>query len=263
MKKIFNSPFRVTQAFGVNPTYYQRISKGQLKAHEGIDLVPTNSDWRIYSFPYKGIVVKDIDMKERGGAYGIHATVWYPEIKKAFMYCHLSENYVYLNQELPPSFLIGKMGDTGNTDGAHLHLNMFEVSTAGIRLNGNNGYLGGLDPYSFLVEDVPVNQPPEDDMPKYLKDLFNEKNINPDTQEGAVRDLFDKGIKYDALKGDLDNCNAANKQQAELIDALRKDVDKLTKQLAESLKNIPNSPELSTNELLHLLVKKLGKFLPQ
>lgn len=147
MIRVFNSPFKVTQKFGVNRIYYAQFD---LEGHEGLDLVPTGFDWSVYSLPYRGQVVKDIDMESKGGAYGIHCTIWYPEIGEAWMYCHLRSNSTYEGQQLDPETNIGQMGDTGNTEGAHLHINRFKVNSLGYRLNRNNGFLGGIDPLPFL-----------------------------------------------------------------------------------------------------------------
>ena len=152
MRKVFNSPFKVTQAFGVNTEYYKQFG---LRAHEGLDVIPTTGDWSVYSLPFKGIVVKDIDMAGKGGNYGVHVTIWYPDIKEAWMYCHLASNSLFLNQEIAPTSYIGVMGGTGNTTGPHLHLNRFKVDVNGLRLNKENGYLGGIDPLPGLEEPLP------------------------------------------------------------------------------------------------------------
>lgn len=166
--KIFNSPFKVTQTFGNKliidgKDYYAQFG---LDGHEGLDLVPTTSDWTIYSLPYPGQVVKDIDMGDKGGAYGNHCTIWYKEINEAWMYCHLSSNKVYVDQEIPPVYPLGTMGASGNTMGAHLHINRFEVDARGYRQNRNNGYLGGIDPLEFLTKHSPPEEETDEDPSK-------------------------------------------------------------------------------------------------
>ena len=44
--KPFKNGYKITQLFGNNPTYY---SQWGFKAHEGIDLIPTDSDWNTHS----------------------------------------------------------------------------------------------------------------------------------------------------------------------------------------------------------------------
>lgn len=162
----------------MNKAYY---SKFGLQGHEGLDLIPTGADWSVYSLPYKGQVVRDIDMESKGGAYGVHTTVFYPDIKEAWMYCHLKSNSVYEGQELDPSTYLGQMGDTGNTFGAHLHVNRFKVDSRGYRLNKDNGFLGGIDPLPFLQQDLtppapaPTSAPPAGDVQskrQIIKDVY-------------------------------------------------------------------------------------------
>jgi hypothetical protein len=147
MRKIFNSDFKVTQLFKNNPAYYAQFG---LAGHEGLDVVPTTSDWAIHALE-DGVVVRDED-NPRSGAYGIYVTIWSPTLNKATQYCHLSSNIVSFNQQVKKGEKIGTMGSTGNTNGAHVHLNLFETNTDGIRLNKDNGYNGGIDPLPFLNE---------------------------------------------------------------------------------------------------------------
>src|SRR3990167_6268314 len=114
MKKIFNSPFRVTQAFSVNADYYKQFG---LKGHEGLDLVPSASDWTIISPLDEGGVVKDIDDPKQGGAYGITCTIWYPKAKIALQFCHMSKNDLKVGDTVALGQTIGTMGFTGNTQG--------------------------------------------------------------------------------------------------------------------------------------------------
>jgi len=183
MIKVFNSPFNITQKFGINPQIYK---KWGLNGHEGLDLVPTTSDWTVFSLPYKGKVVKDVDMKEKGGNYGNHTTIWYPDIEEAWMYIHLSSNKVYEGQEIDPSTNIGTMGATGNTTGAHLHLNRFKVDARGYRLNKTNGFLGGIDPLTFLQKDIglPVEEQEDEYKLKGIKILDEYRNVRKAGPEG-------------------------------------------------------------------------------
>ncbi len=149
----FNSKFKVTQPFGVNQEYYKEFG---LTAHEGIDLVPTGTTWDILCLE-DGIVITDQD-NPLSGVYGIFLTVWHPSIGKATQYCHLKENYVTNGDHVSKGQKLGFMGNTGNTSGAHLHLNLFETDPNGFRLNRDNGYLGGIDPLPFL-EETSTSQP--------------------------------------------------------------------------------------------------------
>ena len=145
MRNVFKSNHRVTQKFNERPDYYKQFG---LKGHEGIDLVPTGSDWTVLCLA-DGVVVKDVE-NPKSGAYGNNVTVWHPTLRKATQYCHLKENNVSLGESVSEGQLIGIMGKTGNTSGTHLHLNLFETDENGVRLNRDNGYFGGIDPLPFL-----------------------------------------------------------------------------------------------------------------
>lgn len=209
MKEVFKSDFKITQAFGVNKEYYQQFG---LAGHEGIDLIPTNlSDWTIISPENDGQVVKDIDYPMQGGAYGITMTIWYPKLKIALQFCHLSNNFVKIGDDVQKGQEIGVMGDTGNTNGAHLHLNRFEVDENGIRLNKNNGYLGGTDPLPYLqAEDEQTIPVPKNDFVRIVSKSSNYDKVveylslgNPDeTPYDKVQSAIGG---YKSRATDLDN----------------------------------------------------------
>lgn len=148
----------MTQGFGERPEYYKQFG---LKAHEGLDIIPTGSIWDILCLA-DGVVVNESD-DPRSGAYGIWLTVWHPTLRKATQYCHLKENYVEPGDKVVEGKKIGVMGKSGNVTGAHLHLNLFETDENGVRLNRNNGYLGGIDPFPFLQQDNPESTTPQQD----------------------------------------------------------------------------------------------------
>lgn len=151
MRNPFRSQFKITQPFGARPEYYRQFG---LTGHEGIDLIPSSADWAVLALA-DGKVVRDED-NPRSGAYGVSVTLWHPHLKKAAQYCHLAQNTVAIGQEIKAGHQIGVMGRTGNTQGAHLHLNLFEVDGQGRRLNKGNGYLGGINPQPFLEEQTSV-----------------------------------------------------------------------------------------------------------
>lgn len=152
MKQIFKSKYRITQTFAnkliINgKEYYPQFG---LRAHEGLDLVPTGTQLDVLSLA-DGVVVKDED-NAKSGAYGINCTIWSPTLNIAFQYCHLSGNTVREGELVKEGQVIGSMGGTGNTMGPHLHLNKFVTDSNGIRQNKDNGFLGGVDPLPFLEQ---------------------------------------------------------------------------------------------------------------
>ena len=187
MRSPFRSKFKITQKFGVNSAYYRRFG---LRGHEGIDLIPTGRSWDILCLE-DGIVVRDED-NPRSGAYGVYCTVWHSSIKKATQYCHLKENFVEIGDRVKKGQRIGIMGATGNVTGAHLHLNLFEVDENGYRLNRNNGYLGGIDPLPWLLEEEG-----HEDLQKILDKvrLERDRNWRLFEEEKAKREGLEKQVE--------------------------------------------------------------------
>jgi len=203
MRKVFNSQFKITQEFGVNPDYYKKFG---LTAHEGLDLIPTGSVWEV-SCLEDGVVVRDED-NARSGAYGINVTIWHNKVNKATQYCHLSENYVSSGQIVKAGERIGKMGSTGNSSGAHLHLNLFETDDNGVRLNRNNGYFGGINPLPFLQENreiiaQEIAQPQKADQYKRAYKALTGVWVNQDEIDPWVkRGLSLDDTMIEIMKGD-------------------------------------------------------------
>ncbi len=241
-KVIFKSGLRVTQIFGINGDYYGQFG---LIGHEGLDATPIDStDKVIHSLPYKGQVVKDIDMADKGGAYGITNTVWYPSIGEAWQFCHMTENFIAIGQELVESAEIGIMGATGNTNGAHVHINRFKVDANGIRLNKDNGYLGGVDPLAFLLQLGGI-------MPPTMYTMKSGKQVDLSNLESnkVLADVFDEVINQGlwVKKSDVDAKIAAallplqeelkNRPVVEVIKEVA--VEKIVEKVVEVIKEVP------------------------
>lgn len=256
-KILFDSGLRVTQEFGVNKSYY---SKWGLQGHEGLDVTPLNhlknikKERRFKSLPYRGVVVKDIDMASKGGNYGNTFTLWYPEIKEAWQYCHNSENEVSMGQEIAPSSYIGYMGGTGNTNGDHVHINRFKVDARGYRINKQNGFLGGIDPLPFLLlsSSIPNNSVPSTNnpMPENPSKLLAHMGVKTEQEGIEVWDretafLKDEREKVERLKIDLEVEEKATNIARENH---QKDLDMLAKLL-----NSQAGIEAIEKEVRHLL----------
>ena len=128
---IFLSKQECTQRFGVNSNNYP-LTQG----HEGVDLVPKNRvDWGVHiPAGFKnGIVVLDIEAKHPGRIYGCQVKVLFPANKVILQFCHLSENTVDIGQIVTEGNLIGIMGNTGNSFGAHVHFNTIPTKDSSIK----------------------------------------------------------------------------------------------------------------------------------
>ena len=139
MKSPFLSPCKITQKFGERPEYY---GKWNLNGHEGIDLVPVGVDWGVHSL-VDGSVILDHDLRDT--AYGNSVRIL-DDDGIVTTYCHLSENCVNLGDDVVEGQLIGVMGNTGNSDGAHLHLGTYRINDRQERLNVDNGFKGYVNP---------------------------------------------------------------------------------------------------------------------
>lgn len=132
----------LTQAFGANPAKYAQFG---LNGHEGLDYIPQGADKKVYAVE-SGIVVQDIDDPIQGKAYGINVVIFVPQNRRLWTYAHLAQNFVNSGDKVLRGQPLGLMGDTGNTEGAHLHLGLRLTDANGNPLNANNGFRGFINP---------------------------------------------------------------------------------------------------------------------
>lgn len=129
----------VTQAFGARPEYYGRFG---LPGHEGIDLrAPVGSG--IYAVA-AGTVTRVSNLRRDGrpSNYGWYVVVDH-EGGYRTLYAHLAETPLpSAGQAVMAGELLGYSGNTGNTDGPHLHLTL-----QGPGSTWRGGY---LDPWPYL-----------------------------------------------------------------------------------------------------------------
>ena len=148
LKGLFITDTKCTQEFGENPANYARFG---LKGHEGVDLVPDGITWGVHALERGVVVLDDDDGDERGSAYGVSVRVQ-NDRGRVLLYAHMSENCVELKQVVEKGQLIGIMGNTGNSHGAHVHLSVYMVSASGERLAYDNGYKGMRDPSKEIFD---------------------------------------------------------------------------------------------------------------
>lgn len=190
MNKPFNKEYKITQLFGSNPSYY---SQWGFKGHEGIDLIPLDSDWNVLSME-DGVVLRDIDLPRDN--YGIYCVVWNRKNKRAWWYCHLKNNQVSVGQEVKAGDVLGVMGATGKVTGAHLHLGLRYSDDNGNAINIDNGYKGFVDPLNLLQE---LNQESEDfmgeDIPTGIEEKFGLKEISRYNKYWTYEELISDWVK--------------------------------------------------------------------
>jgi polyhydroxyalkanoate synthesis regulator phasin len=147
---LFSSGYRITQKYGNNPTYY---SQWGFSAHEGLDCVPANlqQSWDVLT-PEKIEIVRDYDTPRDNYGVMVVGICW--ETKRSWWFCHLEKNYCAIGDVIEAGQPVGKMGNTGNSSGAHLHLGCRECDSNGNPINLNNGYKGFIDPLPLLEKSM-------------------------------------------------------------------------------------------------------------
>ncbi len=105
-----------------------------------------------------------------------------------------------------------------------------------------------------------------EDMPDYLKQLFQEQNLDPN-DEGAVRAFWQQALDAPGLKanltsnaGKIDDLTSANNQQADIIGQLNKELKDCQQNTPTSPQN-PSIPPVSVQSKDNSLLAWLGRFL--
>ncbi len=118
-----NLPF--TGAFRVTCEYLKKGSSWSSGYHKGIDLVGTDGD--IYC-TCDG-VVKTVGWDPNG--WGRYVRVQENETKRIHIFCHMVKDSVRVEvgQKVSRATILGRMGSTGNSTGAHLHFQIEKSNT--------------------------------------------------------------------------------------------------------------------------------------
>ena len=142
---IFKSGIRITQYYGENPESYSRFG---LLGHDGLDVVPNSADddWMIYAYA-EGKVVQCYF----SDTYGNTVITYNKGNNISVRYAHLERIDVKLGDRILVGMALGKMGNTGNSFGAHLHTHIVPSQPYGNKLFPDNGYKGRMDPLPLLI----------------------------------------------------------------------------------------------------------------
>ena len=110
----------ITQPFGVNAAFYGAFG---LPGHEGIDFqAPEGS--RVFAVaPGRVSFVQRTIGTPQTNPYGLHVIVDHEEGYQT-VYGHLSDLRARMNTNVAAGHLLGLAGNTGNSQGAHLHLTL-------------------------------------------------------------------------------------------------------------------------------------------
>lgn len=129
----------VSQWFGVNPAYYGRWFKdanGNLLGHEGIDF----AGQEIFGMPVLASAPGTVYRVERvdNSEYGLQIRIQHTDGFKT-TYAHLSQINVSVGDSVRRGEMIGRVGNSGNSFGAHLHL---VLKKEGATQSGESRYQG-------------------------------------------------------------------------------------------------------------------------
>jgi len=139
MKLIFPVESWITNYFGPNTAYESGY-------HEGIDLVPIDrEEWGLFA-PAGGIV----KWSGWGDTYGNNLIIWDERVGMSYRFCHLDVTLVKEGSKVDKGEMIGLVGNTGKSNGRHLHLNTVPMKVYGVKDFPNNGTKGRVDPLGVL-----------------------------------------------------------------------------------------------------------------
>lgn len=148
---VFDNNFTITQFFGQNDVVDYRPFG--MVGHNGVDFIPQGSQsWNVKSVSDGLVINASFDTGGFGNMVEILSD------GKKWIYAHLNNYHVQRGQRVTKGQVIGVMGNTGNSKGAHLHLGLKLTDSNGNSLNKINGYFGAIDPLPYLVE---TEQPKE------------------------------------------------------------------------------------------------------
>ena len=143
---------RISQRFGLNPALYKPFG---LAGHEGIDFacdigtaILAAADGVVFR---SGATTGSYGPKKDQGPYGIRVLVEHTwGTQKAYtVYAHLSSVAVAAGDLVNAGAVVGKSGNTGNSQGAHLHFSLILVGKE------NPGYKSVLDTDTWYHDPAP------------------------------------------------------------------------------------------------------------
>lgn len=176
----FAGDHRLTQPFGVNPERYAIFN---LKGHNGLDFGCWTGT-ELYA-PEEGTVVEAYN---DAGGYGL-TTYLVANSKRGWRHGHFSRLDVAVGDVVLKGQRLGLSGNTGNSDGPHLHLGMRPPNPD--YGNGFNGYVDPLPTLEWLEEQQ---------------------------MEGIIAELNNQ---VSALRAEIDGLNGVNTELGKQVNSLQ------------------------------------------
>lgn len=153
---------QITQTYA---EHCAKVESGQGWA-KGVDVVKKpNSICNIIAHT-KGIAVKVVDyikgheLDEEGFGYGNYVLIQH-DYNYYTLYAHMESVCIKEGQTISKSQTIGRMGNTGNSYGAHLHFELRKYSTASTSNYNDTSIFEWLNPEPYLDADLPSSATPK------------------------------------------------------------------------------------------------------
>ena len=181
--------------------------------HKGIDVVGKNYTCDYIRAHSKGTVIgvrKDCNNFENG-SYGNYVLLDHGNGYQT-LYGHMAYGTVHVNigDTVSRSEVIGYMGNTGESFGAHLH---FEV-----RHNGNR-----IDPYPYINSDLPnTNEEIEKDVETLAREVIEGKYGNGEERKQALGSRYSEVQKR--VNEILSDSEEESTSEIDLLDLVRKTI---------------------------------------
>lgn len=201
--------FRISQGFGENPDYYKQFG---LAGHEGVDWACPNGT-PVYASEAGKVVRRSDNFKD--SAYGIYVVIWHDKLNLGTWYCHLEKVLVSIGDYVERGQLIATSDNTGNTTGAHLHFNVSQTDSNGVRINKDNGYQGFVDPMPYLEEQ-------EITCPSPCQEIIDGLRSERDTNWNLYKD---EQADHLQTKADLQACKTEKENLWRWIEKWSSDLD--------------------------------------
>lgn len=180
----FSGKFRVTNPYKAKGNYAAGF-------HTGIDLVG-DTDKTIYS-----VCDGKVIMAKNYGEYGNTIKIKDSNTGKIFLFAHLSRFYVKVGQTVSRLTRIGYMGNTGNSRGAHLHIEMRTAEDKYGEIEDITKYMGIPNKEgSYNSVDFQINTKPSI---KYEVHVQNE-GWQEQKVDGQLAGTEGKGLRVEAIK---------------------------------------------------------------
>lgn len=178
--------------------------------HKGIDVVGKNYTCDYIRAHSKGVVigVRNNCNDFENGSYGNYVLLDHGNGYQT-LYGHMEYGSVHVNigDSVNEGEVIGYMGNTGESFGAHLH---FEV-----RHNGNR-----IDPYPYINSDLPnTYEEPEKDIETLAREVIEGKYGNGDERKQAL------GSRYSEVQARVNEILSPSKEpKVDILDLVRKTI---------------------------------------